>query len=71
VLPEVENPVPHMIGLGSIFNTAGAGGVLSLVLATMLNKPDTRRDAWCRAGITAGFVWGAGIYLLSLLNQLL
>jgi hypothetical protein len=71
VLPKVEDPIPNTIGLGSIFTVAGAGGVLLLVLASMLGLPDARRDAWGRRGMTAGFAIGSAIYLLALLVQVL
>jgi len=71
VLPNVENPIPDTIGLGSIFSAAGAGGVLLLVLATVLELPDTRRDAWGRLGIALGFIFGSTIYLVALVDQLL
>jgi hypothetical protein len=71
VLPKVENPIPDTIGLGAIFSLAGAGGVLSLVIATLLGFPDRQRDAWSRWGMALGFAIGSGVYLISLLAQVL
>jgi hypothetical protein len=44
--------MPHTISLGTIFSAAGAGGVLLLVLPTMLRRPDGQRDTGI-AGIYA------------------
>lgn len=71
MLPKVESPIPDTIGLGTIFSFAGAGGVLSLALATMLGFPDKRRDSWGRGGMVAGFVLGSAVYLVALLGQIL
>lgn len=70
MFPEVENPIPETIGLGSIFSAAGAGGVLLLVVAILLGHADTRRDAWSRLGMLGGFIVGLGFYLMALLAQL-
>lgn len=71
LFPGVEDPFPETIGLGTIFSTAGAGGVLLLVLASMLNRSDQERDAWARRGVTFGFVAGSLFYLAALVNQIL
>lgn len=71
LFPRVEDPFPETIGLGTIFSTAGAGGVLLLVLASVLNRPEEERDAWVRHGVTFGFVAGTLFYVAALLNQLL
>lgn len=39
ILPRVENPIPDTIGVGFIFSTAGAGGVVMLVLGSSLGFP--------------------------------
>jgi hypothetical protein len=70
-LPRVEDPVPDTIGLGVIFSTAGAGGVLMLVVASMIGLSDARRDVWGRRGIVAGFLVGAMVYLIALAAQIL
>ncbi|HSS04964.1 MAG TPA: hypothetical protein VLK89_07240 [Solirubrobacterales bacterium] len=59
------------MGLGTIIGFAGAGGVISLVLATVLGLPDKQRDAWRRGGLAAGFALGIAIYLVALLGQIL
>lgn len=71
ILPMVEDPIPRTIGLGVIFSTAGAGGVLMLVVASMVGLSDVRRDAWGRRGMVAGFLVGLVVYLLALTVQLL
>jgi len=70
-LPRVEDPVPDTIGLGVIFSTAGAGGILMLVLASMSGLPDVQRDAWARRGVSIGFAAGAFFYAIALIGQLL
>jgi hypothetical protein len=71
MLPKVENPIPETIDLGTILGLAGAGGVLLLVVGTMLGLPDRQRDAWARWGTAAGFVAGLLIYFVLLFIQLL
>ncbi len=71
MLPKVENPIPDTIGLGAIFSLAGAGGVLLLVLTTLLDLPDERRNTWSRHGMVGGFVGGSILYATALLNQIL
>jgi NADH:ubiquinone oxidoreductase subunit 6 (subunit J) len=71
LFPRVEDPFPETIGLGAIFSTAGAGGVLLLVLASMLNRPEEERDAWTRRGVIFGFVAGLLFYVTALVNQVL
>jgi len=69
MLPEVENPIPKTIGLSTVFEIAGAGGILGLVVATALNI--SNRETWTANGVVLAFVFGAFIYLASLLSQLL
>jgi hypothetical protein len=70
VFPEVENPIPETIGLGTIFSAAGAAGILALVLAVMLGQPDTRRNKWVMRGTLSGFALASAFYALALLVQL-
>jgi len=69
-LPRVEDPIPDAIGLGTIFSAAGAGGVLLLVLASLVGLPDRQRDAWGRKGMVGGFLVGSLLYLVALVAQL-
>lgn len=69
-LPRVEDPIPDTIGLGAIFSAAGAGGVLLLVLASLVGLPDTQRDAWGRKGMVGGFLVGSLLYVVALAAQL-
>lgn len=71
LLPRVEDPFPDTIGLGAIFSTAGAGGVLLLVLASIVGASEGQRDVWTRRGVVLGFAAGAFFYLLALVNQVL
>jgi hypothetical protein len=71
VPPRVENPVPETVGLGTIFGIAGAGGMFSFVIATLLNLPERQRDAWGRWGTAMGLLVGALLYLSALLAELL
>jgi hypothetical protein len=70
LLPRVEDPIPDTIGLGAIFSAAGAGGVLLLVLASLVGLPDWERDAWGRKGMVGGFLVGSLLYLVALAAQL-
>jgi hypothetical protein len=69
-LPRVEDPIPDTIGLGAIFSAAGAGGILLLVLASLVGLPDTQRDAWGRKGMVGGFLVGSLLYVVALAAQL-
>jgi hypothetical protein len=69
-LPRVEDPIPDTIGLGAIFSAAGVGGVLLLVLASLVGLPDTQRDAWGRKGMVGGFLVGSLLYVIALAAQL-
>jgi len=70
LLPRVEDPIPDAIGLGTIFSAAGAGGVLLLVLASLVGLPDRQRDAWGRRGMVGGFLVGSLLYVVALVAQL-
>jgi hypothetical protein len=70
-LPRVEDPIPDTIGLGAVFSAAGTGGVLLLVLASLIGLPDTQRDAWGRKGMVGGFLVGLFLYVVALAVQLL
>jgi hypothetical protein len=71
LLPRVEDPIPDTIGIGIIFSTAGAGGVVMLVLGSMLEMSAADLDAWARRGVCTGFVAGALFYAAALIGQLL
>jgi hypothetical protein len=71
LLPRVEDPIPDTIGVGIIFGTAGAGGVVMLVLGSMLGRSAEDLDAWARRGVSAGFAIGALFYIAALVGQVL
>jgi hypothetical protein len=71
LLPRVEDPLPDTIGVGIIFNTAGAGGVVMLVLGSMLGVSTAELDAWARRGVSSGFAVGALFYATALVGQVL
>jgi len=52
LLPRVEDPLPDTIGVGIIFSIAGAGGVVMLVLGSMLGLSAAELDAWARRGVS-------------------
>jgi hypothetical protein len=66
--PEVEDPLPEKIGIGSIVEYAGGGGVLAVVLSFVWRQP--RREWLISLGTFAGFCFGVGLYGLSLLAEL-
>jgi hypothetical protein len=69
VLPHVRDPLPHSIGLGFPLALSGAFSMLAEILKAEV--PPSQRDRFIsRAGIY-GFVIGAALYLLALLDQLL
>jgi len=71
MLPRVESPIPEAIGLGTIIGIAGALGVSSLVLATMLGLPHTQKERWTMWGTAIGFLVGLAFYITALVAQLL
>jgi hypothetical protein len=71
LLPRVEDPIPNTIGVGIIFSMAGAGGVVMLVLGSMLGMSAAELDAWARRGVSMGFVAGALFYAAALIGQIL
>lgn len=58
-LPRTENPFPDTIGVGVLFSFAGAGGVLAVVVGSMLGISDSRQNRWARLGVSFGFALGA------------
>jgi ABC-type transport system involved in multi-copper enzyme maturation permease subunit len=66
--PEAEDPIPEKIGIGSIMEYAGWGGVLAVVLSFVW--PQQRREWLISLGTFAGFCFGVALYGLSLLAQL-
>jgi len=71
LLPRVEDPIPDTIGVGTIFSAAGAGGVVGLVLGSLVGLSDTQLDAWTRRGVGLGFAGGALVYAVALAGQIL
>lgn len=67
-LPEVEDPIPDKIGLGSLVALAGAGGMLGGIWK--LGAPPRKRERAISWGSLAGFSIGVGIYVLLLLVQI-
>jgi hypothetical protein len=71
LLPRVEDPIPDTIGVGIIFSMAGAGGVVMLVLGSILGMSVAELDAWARRGVSVGFAAGALFYAAALVGQIL
>ncbi|MFP5388334.1 MAG: hypothetical protein ACLGG5_03425 [Thermoleophilia bacterium] len=67
----MEDPIPDTIGVGVVFGTAGAGGVVMLVLGSILGRGEDELDAWARRGVSAGFAVGALFYGVALAWQVL
>jgi len=67
--PEVEDPIPDRIGLEDLFFFAGAGGVLGGI--SSFGSPSAKRERAASRGTLAGFCFGAAVYCLSLLVQVL
>ncbi|HMI81626.1 MAG TPA: hypothetical protein VK480_07545 [Solirubrobacterales bacterium] len=68
-LPEVEDPIPDKIGLGSVMGLAGAIGTLAGVLSVITRS--RRREELVGLGTLVGLCIGIAFYALSLLVQLL
>jgi hypothetical protein len=69
IFPHVRDPWPESIGLGFPFATAGAGNLI--VGVVLVEASPERRDRLANRAGAWGFVGGAGLYVLSLLVQLL
>jgi hypothetical protein len=67
-LPEVEDPFPDRIGLGSIVGRAGVAGMRAGVLR-LITRP-SNRDRFVGIGTLVGLCFGIGFYALSLIAQL-
>jgi hypothetical protein len=70
-LPQTEDPIPNTIGLGLLFSLAGAGGLLAVVVGSILGISDSRQNRWVRIGVSLGFGLGALLYGAVLIGQLL
>jgi hypothetical protein len=70
-LPQTEDPIPDTIGVGVLFSLAGAGGVLAVVVGSILGISDSRQNRWVRMGVSLGFALGALLYGVALIGQLL
>ncbi len=69
-LPQAEDPIPDTIGVGVMFGLAGAGGVLAVVVGSILGISDSRQNRWARLGVSFGFALGALLYGTALIGQL-
>jgi len=67
IVPRVEDPWPHRIGLGFPFAVAGAFGALAGMLHAY--SPSERRERAISRGGLIGFLIGAGWYTLALVIQ--
>jgi hypothetical protein len=65
--PQVEDPIPDTVGLGTIVAVAGVGGILGVVAASLVGTPRADPDAWARRGLVAGFIIGSISYLAALI----
>lgn len=70
-LPRAEDPIPDTIGVGVLFSLAAAGGVLAVVVGSVLGVSDSRQNRWARVGVSLGFALGTLLYGAALLGQLL
>jgi hypothetical protein len=68
-LPEVEDPIPDRIGLDDLISLAGTGGVLAGV--AFIAASASKRDKAIRWGGLIGFGFGAVLYLVSLVIQVI
>lgn len=67
--PEVEDPIPERIGLGSIVELAGAVGILAGILSVIVRSQ--KRERLVGIGTFVGFCIGVVLYALSLFAQLI
>jgi hypothetical protein len=67
VLPEVEDPWPDRIGIGFLFEAAGAGG--ALMGFAQAHAPEAQRNRAIQCGALWGFRLGAFLYIVSLFAQ--
>ena len=67
--PEVEDPIPNRIGIEDLFALAGAGGLLGGIWR-FRSSPAKRERAVSRCSL-AGLCFGAVVYCLSLLAQVI
>jgi hypothetical protein len=70
LLPQAEDPIPNTIGVSVLFSFAAAGGVLAVVVGSILGISDSRQNRWARVGVSLGFALGALLYGTALLGQL-
>jgi hypothetical protein len=70
LLPRAEDPIPDTVGVGVLFSLAGAGGILAVVVGSMLGISDSRQNRWARLGVSFGFALGALLYGTALIGQL-
>jgi hypothetical protein len=66
-LSHVEDPIPDRIGLDDLISLAGTGGVLAGV--AFIAASASKRDKAIRWGALIGFGFGAVLYLVSLVAQ--
>ena len=67
VFPEVEDPWPDKIGVGFLFEAAGAGG--ALMGFGQAHAPEAQRNRAIQWGALWGFRLGAILYFASLVLQ--
>lgn len=68
-LPEVEDPIPDRIGVGSIMGFAGFGGMLAAVFSVIVQPRN--REQLIGIGTFVGCCFGVGFYAVSFLAQLI
>jgi hypothetical protein len=59
------------MGVGVLFSLSGAGGVLAVVVGSILGISDSRQNRWTRVGVSLGFALGTVLYGTALLGQVL
>jgi hypothetical protein len=70
LLPRGEDPIPETIGVGLIFSTTGAGGVIGLIAGSWIGLTEGELDAWTRHGVSLGFVVGVLVYIVALIGEI-